>query len=63
MQKWEYKVITIEAKRSIRFGSYDSNIIEQELNRYGQEGWELAAAEAVASYPRVSPVLIFKRAL
>jgi hypothetical protein len=62
MQNWEYKVVTVEAKRSIRFGSYDSNIIEQELNRYGQEAWELAAAEVV-SYPRVPPTLIFKRAL
>lgn len=63
MQKWEYKVVTISAERNRRTSSYDSNSIEEELNLYGQQGWELAVAEAVASYPAVPPVLIFKRVL
>lgn len=63
MQKWEYKVVTIDVKRNFRTNSFDSNAIEEELNKYGLQGWELAAAEAMASYPAVPPVLIFKRVL
>jgi len=35
MQKWEYKIVT---------SSVRSSGDEQELNRLGEEGWELVAA-------------------
>lgn len=35
--KWEYKVFTVD-----RFLSVDSDLtIEEKLNKYGKEGWEL----------------------
>ncbi|GAA0719160.1 hypothetical protein GCM10008905_06820 [Clostridium malenominatum] len=35
--KWEYKMFTLD-----HFLSSDSNLtIEEQLNKYGEEGWEL----------------------
>ncbi|WP_291582705.1 DUF4177 domain-containing protein [Clostridium sp. UBA6640] len=35
--KWEYKVIKIEEFQSLK----DSTQLQQTLNNYGSEGWEL----------------------
>ena len=63
MQKWEYKIITVNSKKDFRTGLVSADAIEEELNIHGQQGWELSAAEGVTLHPGIFPVLIFKRAL
>jgi len=63
MQKWEYKIVTVNSKKDFRTGLVSADAIEEELNIHGQQGWELSAAEGVTLHPGIFPVLIFKRAL
>ncbi len=44
MEKWEYKTISTQPESGIRIWD-----IESELNRLGQEGWELASSTNDAS--------------
>lgn len=45
IMKWEYKVFTVD-----HFLSSDSNLtIEENLNQYGEDGWELVGVLKEAS--------------
>ena len=39
---WEYKVVTAQ------YGAQPASLGEQELNRYGAEGWELVETRSMA---------------
>ncbi len=45
MTNWEYKTAVIDQKSSFWGGSdfQDKNFIEADLNKLGQEGWELVS--------------------
>lgn len=39
--KWEYKIVTIEAKSGTDFAPNTFSISSEDLNLFGMEGWEL----------------------
>jgi len=61
MNKWEYKVIVLTVKRKFWSGQFDAQSLEEELNKFGQEGWELVRMEGVATPHIAPPILTFKR--
>jgi len=60
MNKWEYKVVTLRLKRKFFSGQFDAQALQEELNKFGQEGWELVNAEGII-YRVGAPILMFKR--
>ncbi len=44
MQKWEYRTITIAATGWFVGGKVDFGIFTNEMNRLGEDGWELVSA-------------------
>lgn len=61
MNKWEYKVVALALKRKFFSGQFDTLAVRDELNKFGQEGWELVKVEGMI-FPRVpTATLIFKR--
>jgi hypothetical protein len=61
MNKWEYKVVSLNLKRGVLSGQYDAEAVESELNKFGQEGWELVRIDGIIIANSVPPVLTFKR--
>lgn len=61
MNKWEYKVIALTVKRKFLSGQFDAQSVEDELNKFGQDGWELVRMEGVTTPLIASPILTFKR--
>lgn len=65
MKKWEYKTLEIKLEVSIWSGNSDfpNEIIIEQLNIMGEDGWELANTVANAeSHGQTSKILlIFKR--
>lgn len=39
--KWEYKTYVLNAKTSFWGGKFKSESLDEVLNRFGDEGWEL----------------------
>ncbi len=67
MQKWEYKSIKVQTK-GFAGGIVDIEEFDEQLNRLGQEGWELVSSfvttqgsgssrEAVATFKRPKALL------
>ncbi|KAJ48871.1 hypothetical protein BD780_000332 [Clostridium tetanomorphum] len=62
--KWEYKMFTMD-----HFLSSDNNLtVEEQLNKYGEEGWELIGIlEKQSTYTTLEKLntdsIIFKRQL
>lgn len=63
MSKWEYKVVSVNAKRNFWTSRFDVKVIEEKLNSMGQQGWELVSMEGFNTRYAISPVLTFKRAI
>jgi len=63
MNKWEYKVIALTVKRKFLSGQFDAQSVEDELNKFGQDGWELVRMEGVSTPHIAPPILTFKRAI
>ena len=63
--KYEYKVVTVELNLSaFSRAKVDSKQIEEEINKHGQEGWELVSAVPNTGNGHVySHTLYFKRSL
>jgi len=61
MNKWEYKVVALTVKRKFLSGQFDAQSVEDELNKFGKEGWELVRMEGVATPHITPPILTFKR--
>lgn len=40
---WEYKTIVMKSNLSLFGGKFDSDDIDDLLNSYGEEGWELVS--------------------
>ncbi|MBQ1447823.1 MAG: DUF4177 domain-containing protein [Erysipelotrichaceae bacterium] len=62
MEQYEYKVITFDTKGFFG-GNVDVDLVEEELNELGEEGWELVSCTNTnQSYgSSKSLVCIFKR--
>lgn len=41
--KWEYKTLKLEAK-GFMGGKFDENELNQKMNEFGRDGWELVSA-------------------
>jgi hypothetical protein len=63
MAKWEYKVVTVNAKRKFWTSQFDIKAIEEKLNNMAQQGWELVTMEGINGRHALSPVLTFKRGI
>ncbi|MET3117059.1 hypothetical protein AAKU64_001272 [Undibacterium sp. GrIS 1.8] len=63
MTTWEYKIVSIHAKRSFWTGQFDLKVVEDKLNSMGQQGWELVNMEGLSMRHAISPVLTFRRAI
>ncbi|MDY7539073.1 DUF4177 domain-containing protein [Undibacterium sp. RTI2.1] len=63
MNKWEYKIVSVHAKRNFWTRQFDLKVVEDKLNSMGQQGWELVAMEGLSARHAISPVLTFKRAI
>ena len=64
IQKWEYRVIRIEDRRPEEAGRNApsrSGGAEAELNRLGEEGWELVTIRIDAAATRRAPIFYLKR--
>lgn len=61
MNKWEYKVMVLTVKRKFLSGQFDAQSVEDELNKFGQDGWELVRMEGLTRPYIAPPVLTFKR--
>ena len=61
--EWEYKTIVIKAKASFWGGKFDNNELDNILNKYGEDGWELVnvVASNQAYGESGSLICIFKR--
>lgn len=63
--KWEYKSIELENNINLK----DSSKLQEELNNYGSQGWELVGVmevprEGSGWLPKLnSDLIVFKRAL
>ncbi len=63
-QKWEYRVLRIASARPEEPGRRPTGRTgdaEAELNRLGEEGWELVTIRIDSSSNRTSPIFYFKR--
>lgn len=62
MEKFEYKVVVYDTK-GVWGGSVEGNQLENELNKYGNDGWEMVSCtssnESFGSSKSI--VCIFKR--
>lgn len=56
MTRWEYKVVHIKG-RSFWGGPPAADLVQEQLNRLGSEGWELVSSALV----QVTLVAILKR--
>ncbi|MES2071704.1 MAG: DUF4177 domain-containing protein [Pseudomonadota bacterium] len=63
MRKWEYKIVSVKAKRNFWTSQFDVGAIEEKLNYMGQQGWELVRMEGLNTRSAISPILTFKRAI
>ena len=63
MIKWEYKIITVKAKRNFWTNQFDVKVIEEKLNSMGQQGWELVRMEGMNARYSTFPILTFKRSI
>ncbi|PRC94634.1 DUF4177 domain-containing protein [Solimicrobium silvestre] len=61
MNKWEYKIIKVNAKREFWTSQFDIKAIEVKLNELGQQGWELVSIEGLNNRYATAPVLTVKR--
>ena len=63
-QKWEYRVIRIEDRRpdtAGRSGTSRSGGAQEELNKLGDQGWELVSVRIDATAARSNPIFYLKR--
>lgn len=62
MQKWEYKTVKVKTK-GLSGGILEIADFDEQLNRLGQDGWELVSTFATTSGYGASreAVAIFKR--
>ncbi|WP_127532159.1 DUF4177 domain-containing protein [Paenibacillus kobensis] len=62
MEQWEYKTIKLKTG-GFMGGKVNEELLEQELNIYGFEGWELASCFDTSSYQGQSRevIIVFKR--
>lgn len=61
--KWEYKVVPLTTKRNFVSGQFDADALENELNKFGLEGWELVRMDGLIIANAAPPLLTFKRLL
>ncbi|WP_127567697.1 DUF4177 domain-containing protein [Paenibacillus xylaniclasticus] len=62
MEQWEYKTIKLKTGGFLG-GKVNEELLEQELNNYGFEGWELVSCFDTSSYQGQSRevIIVFKR--
>ena len=63
-QKWEYRVLRINSTRPEEAGRTPrarSGAAETQLNKLGEQGWELVTVRLDGSAPAASPIFYFKR--
>lgn len=48
MTKWEYQVLRFPVENEVKF---DHVGIAEDLNRWGEHGWELVSTETIAKRP------------
>lgn len=39
--KWEYKIVTVDNEQASAFEASEINVASEDLNLFGEEGWEL----------------------
>ncbi len=54
--RWKYKTVRITRKKFIS-SLIDMKYVEERLNTYGAQGWELVSAETVVSFLGVPLVM------
>lgn len=59
MQKWEYKVVPLEAAGKLKKKS--SGLDPEELNEFGREGWEAVGISLKRGDLVAWPVVLLKR--
>ena len=63
-QQWEYRVLRIDSTRPEKAGRTPrarSGQAEAQLNKLGEQGWELVTVRLDGSSPTASPIFYFKR--
>lgn len=62
--EWEYKTYVLDADKSFWGGKFDSSSLDNVLNQFGSEGWELVNTVASnKAYGETRAVIfLFKRA-
>lgn len=63
MRKWEYKSVTSCYLNGTGNLSELAESLEQQLNDYGRQGWELIHIAGLHNHYAKSPILVFKRPL
>lgn len=59
---FEYKVFNFNKKRGLLSQQLDDELLQQQLNKYGQSGWEVVSSSNAGSQMRPCLILILKRA-
>ena len=62
--RWEYRVLRIDSTRPEEVGRTPrarSGQAEAQLNKLGEQGWELVTVRLDGSSPAASPIFYFKR--
>lgn len=59
--KWEYKSVTINKRRFLS-GAYDTKALDEKLNSFGDQGWELVSTVSPHWLASQGPITaLFKR--
>ncbi|MGB9429790.1 MAG: DUF4177 domain-containing protein [Gammaproteobacteria bacterium] len=58
--KFEYKVMRF-AERDTQSKHLDTNILEQDLNKLGEQGWELVSMNTIGAGTPIAVYAVFKR--
>ena len=45
--KWEYKIVTVDNEETSKFDTPEFSVTSEDLNLFGEEGWELVNVYAV----------------
>ena len=63
MDKWEYKTVKLDTTTWIGSGNIEETQLDDQMNRLGNEGWELVSALDTNATGGISKyiVTIFKR--
>ncbi len=62
IQKWEYLTRWLDEckySKGVLTRSFDEVLFEKEINRWGEEGWEMVSISKINAWPQT--VIVFKR--